>query len=150
MTSVGHLVQPSCRSRVTYSKLHRTLSRWVLNISREGEICYIYWAVPGNLWRLRYLRKLTQNRDGKTWSIWCLNSHRVNLWLNNRTECSGNHVLIFRSQFWNWHSQRISRFWLVKQLCQETLVHWKKTIESWSLRSYVIVFVNIILIKYSI
>jgi len=26
-----------CRSRVTYSKLHSTLSRWVLNISREGE-----------------------------------------------------------------------------------------------------------------
>jgi len=26
-TSVGHLVQPSCRSRVTYSRLHRTLSR---------------------------------------------------------------------------------------------------------------------------
>jgi len=24
---VGHLVQPSCRSRVTYSSLHRTLSR---------------------------------------------------------------------------------------------------------------------------
>jgi len=36
-TSVGHLVQPSCRSRTTYSRLHRTLSRWVLNISREGE-----------------------------------------------------------------------------------------------------------------
>jgi len=26
-----------CRSRVTYSRLHRTLSRWVLNISREGD-----------------------------------------------------------------------------------------------------------------
>ena len=25
------------RSRVTYSRLHRTLSRWVLNISREGD-----------------------------------------------------------------------------------------------------------------
>jgi len=25
-----------CRSRVTYSRQHRTLSRWVLNISREG------------------------------------------------------------------------------------------------------------------
>ena len=36
-TSVGHLVQPSCRTRVTYSKLHRTLSRRVLNISREGD-----------------------------------------------------------------------------------------------------------------
>jgi len=28
-TSVGHLVQPSCRSRVTYRRLHRTLSVWV-------------------------------------------------------------------------------------------------------------------------
>ena len=34
-TSVGHPVQPPCRSRVSYSRLHRTLSRWVLNISRE-------------------------------------------------------------------------------------------------------------------
>ena len=34
---MGHLVQPPCRSRVTYSRLHRTLSRQVLNISREGE-----------------------------------------------------------------------------------------------------------------
>ena len=36
-TSVGHLVQPPCRSRATYSRLHRTLSRRVLNISREGD-----------------------------------------------------------------------------------------------------------------
>ena len=36
-TSMGHLVQPSCRSRVAYSRLHRTLSRRVLNISREGD-----------------------------------------------------------------------------------------------------------------
>jgi len=36
-TSVGHLVQPLCQSRVTYSRLHRTLSRRVLTISREGE-----------------------------------------------------------------------------------------------------------------
>jgi len=35
-TSVDHLVQPPCRSRVTYSRLHRTLSRWVLNTAREG------------------------------------------------------------------------------------------------------------------
>jgi len=36
-TSVGHQAQPHCRSRVTYSRLHRTLSRQVLNISREGD-----------------------------------------------------------------------------------------------------------------
>ena len=36
-TSVGHLVQPPCRSRGTCSRLHRTLSRQVLNISREGD-----------------------------------------------------------------------------------------------------------------
>jgi len=36
-TSVGHLVQPPCRSRVTYNRLHRTLSRQVLNISRKGD-----------------------------------------------------------------------------------------------------------------
>ena len=26
-----------CASRVTHSRLHRTLFRWVLNISREGD-----------------------------------------------------------------------------------------------------------------
>jgi len=36
-TSVGHLVQLPCRSTITYSRLHRTLSRQVLNISREGD-----------------------------------------------------------------------------------------------------------------
>jgi len=35
--SVGHPAQPSCRSRVTQSRLHRTLSRQVLNISREED-----------------------------------------------------------------------------------------------------------------
>ena len=34
---MGHLVQTPHRSRVTYSRLHRTLSRRVLNISREGD-----------------------------------------------------------------------------------------------------------------
>ena len=36
-TSVGHLVQAPCQSRVTYSRLHRTLSRRALNISRERD-----------------------------------------------------------------------------------------------------------------
>ena len=34
---MGHLVQHPCQSRVTQSRLHRTLSRRVLNISREGD-----------------------------------------------------------------------------------------------------------------
>ena len=34
---MGHPVQPPCLSRVTYSRLHRTLSRRGLNISREGD-----------------------------------------------------------------------------------------------------------------
>ena len=34
---MGHLVQPSCQSRVIYSRLHRTLSRQIFNISREGD-----------------------------------------------------------------------------------------------------------------
>ena len=34
---MGHLVQPSCPSRVTQSRLHRTLSSRVWNISREGD-----------------------------------------------------------------------------------------------------------------
>jgi len=36
-TFASHLAQHPCRSRVTYSRLHRTLSRRVLNISREAE-----------------------------------------------------------------------------------------------------------------
>ena len=36
-TSVDHLAQPSCQSRVTYSRLHRNLSTRVLNISRKGD-----------------------------------------------------------------------------------------------------------------
>jgi len=36
-TSVSHLGQPPCRSRVTYSRLHRTTFRRLLNISREGD-----------------------------------------------------------------------------------------------------------------
>ena len=35
-TSVGHPAQPPAGA-VTYSRLHRTLSRQVLNISREGD-----------------------------------------------------------------------------------------------------------------
>jgi len=34
---VGHLTQTPCPSRVTWSRLHRTLSRQVFNISREGD-----------------------------------------------------------------------------------------------------------------
>ena len=36
-TSVGYLFHPPCQSSITYSRLHRTLSRQVLNISREGD-----------------------------------------------------------------------------------------------------------------
>ena len=36
-TSGGHLVQLRCQSRVTYSRLHRTLPRQVLNIFGEGD-----------------------------------------------------------------------------------------------------------------
>ena len=43
-TSVGHLVQPSCWSRVTQSRLHSTASRRVWNISREGDSTTSPWA----------------------------------------------------------------------------------------------------------
>jgi len=36
-TSGDHLVQPTCQSRVTQRRLHRNLSRRILNTSREGE-----------------------------------------------------------------------------------------------------------------
>ena len=47
VTSVGHPVQPPCRSRVTYSRLHRNSSRRGLNISREGDST----TSPGNLFQ---------------------------------------------------------------------------------------------------
>ena len=45
-TSVGHLVQPACQNRVTYSRLHRTLSPRVLNISREGDSTTSLGSLP--------------------------------------------------------------------------------------------------------
>jgi len=45
--SVDHLVQPPSQSRVTQSRLHRTASRQVLNISREGD----YTTSLGNLFQ---------------------------------------------------------------------------------------------------
>ena len=49
-TSVGHLVQLPCRSRVTQSRLHRTLSRQGLKISGEGNkkhfcLYLIWWKI---------------------------------------------------------------------------------------------------------
>ena len=50
-TSVGHPVQPSCPSRVTQSRLHRTtLSRRVWNISREGDSTRDVAALFPELW----------------------------------------------------------------------------------------------------
>ena len=44
---MGHLVQLTCQSRVTYSRLHRTLFRGVLNISREQESTTSLGSVEG-------------------------------------------------------------------------------------------------------
>jgi len=46
-SSVGHLVQPLCQSRITQGRLHRISSRRGLNISREGESS----VVPAELHR---------------------------------------------------------------------------------------------------
>ena len=43
-TSVGHLVLHPCWSRVTYNTLHRTLFRWIFNISPEKETQQPPWA----------------------------------------------------------------------------------------------------------
>jgi len=37
-TSGGHLVQASCSSRATWSQLPSTMSRQLLNVSKEGDI----------------------------------------------------------------------------------------------------------------
>ena len=36
-TSGGPLVQPPCSGRATYSSLPRTVSRWLLNMSKDGD-----------------------------------------------------------------------------------------------------------------
>ena len=46
-TSVGHPVQPSCRSRVTYSRLHRTASRRGLKPQHPGMLrAMLAWRQP--------------------------------------------------------------------------------------------------------
>jgi len=45
-TSVGHLIQPPCQSRVTESRLHRTLSRRVgegAHATRKAELESLNW-----------------------------------------------------------------------------------------------------------
>ena len=77
---MGHLVQPPWRSRVSYSRLHRTLSRQVLNISREGEISpvllpeaesCVFWEVCYK--KLKYLSFInlwcTFNKNRRTTSL---------------------------------------------------------------------------------
>ena len=44
-TSAGHLVQPWCSSRATWNWLPRTMSRRLLNFSKDGDTT----ASPGNL-----------------------------------------------------------------------------------------------------
>jgi len=62
-TSVAHLVQTSCRSRVAYSRLHRTTFRRVLNISREGDsttslgsLCQCSFTLRGKKFFLMFRR----------------------------------------------------------------------------------------------
>ena len=55
-TSVGHQVQTPCQSRVIYSRLHRTLSRWVFNISKGDSTTSLGSLFQGSI----TLRGLTQ------------------------------------------------------------------------------------------
>ena len=86
-TSVGHLVQPFCRSRVTYGRLQRTLSGQVLNISRERDSTtslgsLFQWSVTlrGKKFFLMFRRKsdLQESRAPSrvviTWEDKCYNS----------------------------------------------------------------------------
>jgi len=45
-TSVGHLVQPPCRSRVSYSRLHRIPSRQVLGLHLTIFFIFLNWVLP--------------------------------------------------------------------------------------------------------
>ena len=80
-TSVGHPVQPSCRSRVTYSRLHRTTSRRVLNISREGDS-------TTSLGRER--RRAGGAQRGKSRAFKGLLAERIDLTLSRRAHCAGS------------------------------------------------------------
>jgi len=54
-----------CRSRVTQSRLHRTLSRWVLNISREGDST----APLGNLFQCSVTLRVKKFFLGFRWNF---------------------------------------------------------------------------------
>ena len=43
---MGHLVQPSCRGRVTYSRLHRTLSRQKRSWHTPKNACHLVITLP--------------------------------------------------------------------------------------------------------
>ena len=68
-TSVGHLVQPPCQSRITYSRLHRTLSRRVLNISREGDST----TSLGSLFQCSFTLRVKKFFFMFTWNFLCFN-----------------------------------------------------------------------------
>jgi len=36
--SGGHLAQPFCSSRATYSRLTRTMPKWYLSVSKDGDL----------------------------------------------------------------------------------------------------------------
>ena len=74
-TSVGHLVQPPCRSRVTQTRLHRTLSRRVLNISREGDSTTRIrtWSQESS-GSLPCMRQKSEVNISQRWRTWWWNS----------------------------------------------------------------------------
>ena len=89
---MGHLVQPSCRSRVTYSRLHRTLSRQVLNISREGEST----TSLGNLFQCSITLKVKKFFLMFSWNFLCFRSGR---WTQVTQEGYRDTVWAYRYRF---------------------------------------------------
>ena len=89
-TSGDHPVQPPCRSRVNYSRLHRTASRQVLKISREGEST-ASWAACSSAPSPSEGRSSSSSSAGTSYASVCAHSQKDKQgvrWKNRITKVS--------------------------------------------------------------
>jgi len=71
-TSGGHLVQPLCSSRATQRWLPKTVSRWLLNISRDsttslGNLCQCLVILTVKKWFLMFRSMLLDLFGTRQW-----------------------------------------------------------------------------------
>jgi len=113
-TSVGHPVQPPCRSRVTYNRLHRTMSRQVWNISREGDstaslgsLCQGSVTLRGKKFFLVFRRNFLCFSEQGSAMLPC-KARSFHCLLAVKLERESKHLKIKANYFLNSHSLRFS------------------------------------------